>query len=96
MRAFITKYLSTVTSDQHASWSMLTRQFQRTSGGFGQYQGYWRTIRSATPRDITSDPAAMTVSYGVDYVRTDGSTTSDHVTLRLVPNGSSFLIDGEG
>ena len=95
MRTFITDYLATVTSDQHASWAMLTPQFQRASGGFGQYQGYWRTISSATPRDITPDPAAMTVSYGVDYVRTDGSTTSDEVTLQLVPDGSSYLIDGE-
>jgi serine/threonine protein kinase len=95
MRAFITNYLSTVTSDQHASWAMLTPNFQRASGGFGQYQGYWRTIRSATPRDITPDPAARTVSYDVDYVRTDGSTASDQVTLRLVPDGSSYLIDGE-
>ena len=96
MRSFITNYLSTVTTDQRVSWAMLTPEFQRASGGFGQYQGYLRTIRSATPRGITPDPAAMTVSYDVDYVRTDGSTTSDEVTLRLVPDGSSYLIDGEG
>jgi eukaryotic-like serine/threonine-protein kinase len=95
MRTFITSYLSTVTSDQHSAWKMLTPEFQRVSGGFGQYQGYWRTIRSATPRDITPDPAAMTVSYEVDYTKTDGSATSDEVTLRLVPDGSSYLIAGE-
>jgi serine/threonine protein kinase len=79
MRSFISDYLATATSDQHASWAMLTKAFQQESGGFGQYQGYWRTISSATPVDISPDPAAMTVSYGVDYVR----------------NGSSYLINGE-
>ena len=37
----------------------------------------------------------MTVSYDVDYVKTDGSTSSDHVTLDLVKQGSSYLIAGE-
>jgi eukaryotic-like serine/threonine-protein kinase len=95
MRSFITTYLSTVTSDQHRSWAMLTPSFQDESGGFGQYRQFWRTITSATPRDITPDPAAMTVTYGVDYVKTDGSSTSDQVTLQLVPSGSSYLIAGE-
>jgi eukaryotic-like serine/threonine-protein kinase len=95
MRSFITNYLSTATSDQHASWGMLTTGFQQESGGFGQYQGFWRTISSATPRDISPNPADLSVSYGVDYVKTDGSTASDEVTLQLVRNGSSYLINGE-
>ena len=95
MQDFITTYLSTVTSDQHASWEMLTRSFQKASGGFGKYQGFWRTISSATPRDIIADPAGMTVSYCVDYVKTDGNESSDQVTLQLVRNGSSYLINGE-
>lgn len=74
---------------------MLTPAFQQASGGFGRYQGFWRMYRSATPRDITPDPEGMTVSYGVDYVKTDGETSSDEVTLRLVKDGSSYLIDGE-
>jgi hypothetical protein len=31
----------------------------------------------------------------VDYVKTDGSTTGDQVTLQLVRDGSSYLIAGE-
>ena len=42
MQTFITNYLSTVTTDQHASWDMLTTGFQKESGGFGKYQQYWR------------------------------------------------------
>ncbi|HEX3929865.1 MAG TPA: serine/threonine-protein kinase [Nocardioides sp.] len=95
MRSFITTYLQTVTSDRQAGWAMLTPSFQRTSNGFAGYQGFWGTIRSATARDISPDPAAMTVSYGVDYVKTDGSRSSGQVTLRLVRKGSTYLIDGE-
>jgi serine/threonine protein kinase len=95
IRTFITNYLATVTSDQQASWAMLTPAFQRESGNFGQYQKFWRSISSATPHDISPDPAALTVTYGVDYVHTDGSTSTDEVTLQLVQQGSSYLIDGE-
>jgi eukaryotic-like serine/threonine-protein kinase len=96
MRSFVTTSLSTVTSDQHSSWAMLTKSFQQASHGFGGYQNFWRTISSASPHDVRADPAAMTVSYGVDYTKTDGSTSSDQVTLELVTSGSSYLINGEG
>jgi serine/threonine protein kinase len=95
MRTFITHYLSTVTSDQHASWAMLTTGFQKESGGFGHYQQFWRGYTSATPHDIQADPTDLSVSYGVDYVLADGGTKSDEVTLQLVRNGSSYLINGE-
>ena len=48
-RAFVTDYLSTVTSDPRSSFEMLTPAFQRHSGGFDDYSGYWGTIDSATP-----------------------------------------------
>jgi hypothetical protein len=95
IRTFIRNYLATATSDQQASWAMLTPAFQRESGNFGQYQKFWRSISSATPHDISPDPAALTVTYGVDYVHTDGSTSTDEVTLQLVHQGSSYLIGGE-
>jgi serine/threonine protein kinase len=95
IRTFITDYLATATSDQHASWAMLTPEFQGESGNFGRYQKFWRQFSSATPHDITPDPATLSVTYAVDYVRTDGGTTSDEVTLQLVRNGSSYLIGGE-
>jgi serine/threonine protein kinase len=95
MRSFITTYLQTVTTDRHRAWAMLTPSFQRESHGFGSYQKFWRPISSATPHDISPDPSSMTVSYGVDYLRTDGTTRSDQVTLRLQPAGASYLIAGE-
>jgi serine/threonine protein kinase len=96
MRDFVSNYLATVTSDQHTTWAMLTPAFQSQSGGFGSYQGFWSTVSSATPSNITADPSALTVSYDVAYVKTDNSRTSDHVTLQLVKDASSYLINGEG
>jgi hypothetical protein len=96
MRDFITRYFATVTSDDHASYRMLTPGFQAQSGGYGGYHGFWRTIASATPSGIVADPAAMTVTYDIAYVKQDGTHSTDHRTLQLVRNGSSYLISGEG
>jgi serine/threonine protein kinase len=95
MEDFISTYLATVTQDDHATYAMLTPTFQQESGKFGGYHGFWKKVESATPSNIQADPVAMTVSYDVDYVKTDGSTSSDHVTLQLEKNGSSYLIAGE-
>ncbi len=95
MQQFIATYLSTVTQDDHATYDMLTPAFQDASGHYGGYHHFWKDIESASASNISADPSAMTVSYDVDYVKTNGSTSSDHVTLDLVKQGSSYLIDGE-
>jgi hypothetical protein len=95
MQSFITTYFSTVTSDDHATFDMLTPAFQAQSHGYGGYHGFWKTIASATPSNIVADPASMTVSYDIAYVKADGTHSTDHRTLRLVRSGSSYLIDGE-
>ena len=95
MEQFVGTYLSTVTQDDHATYAMLTPGFQAQSGKYGKYHGFWKNISSATPSNVHADPGAMTVSYDVDYVKADGTTSSDHVTLRLVEQGSSYLIAGE-
>jgi hypothetical protein len=74
---------------------MLTPGFQEESGGYESYSGFWGTIESATPGDISADPENLVVSYGVSYVRKDGSTASDSVTLQLEQDGDSLLIAGE-
>jgi serine/threonine protein kinase len=95
MRDFITTYFSTVTSDDHATFDMLTPSFQSHSGGYGGYHGFWKTIESASPSNIVADPAAMTVSYDIAYVKVDGTHSTDHRTLQLVKSGSSYLINSE-
>ncbi|QIK65757.1 serine/threonine protein kinase [Nocardioides sp. HDW12B] len=92
-RAFVTDYLETATTDTQASWQMLTPGYQRESGGFGSYDGFWSLNQSAQVSEITPDPANDRVSYTVSYGRAGGETTSpERVTLQLVPDGDSFLI----
>jgi serine/threonine protein kinase len=95
MRQFITTYLARVTQDDHTTFQMLTPGFQDTSGRYGGYHGFWKTIATASPRNVEADPAAMTVTYDVDYLKQDGTTSNSHVTLRLVKQGQTYLIAGE-
>ncbi|GGD30027.1 serine/threonine-protein kinase [Nocardioides daphniae] len=95
MTSFVTDYLATVTSDPRAAWQRLTPGFQADSEGFGSYSGFWRTVRSASPRNIRADVDALTVSYDVDYRMRNGRQISDSVTLVLERNGSELLIAGE-
>jgi hypothetical protein len=96
MRTFVTDYLQTVTSDPRAAWGRLTPAFQRASGGYQNYYGWWSTVDSATLSSSTANPADMTVSYSVVYSMSDGTTRSDDVVLHLVRSGSSYKIAGEG
>ncbi len=96
MRAFIGDYLATAPNAPEQTFKQLTPSFQDASGGIEGYTGYWGTIESADLVDITADPEALTVAYTVDYVRTDGSETSDDVTLGLVFRKGRYLINEEG
>lgn len=95
MTEFITTYLSTVTSDPEATFQMLTPEFQAASNGFEGYSGFWGTVESATPRDISADPESLTVTYTVDYVMQNGSQNTDDVSLQLVRQDDTYLIAGE-
>ncbi len=96
MAAFVEGYLGTVTSDTDAAFDQLTPGFQEASGGLDGYRGFWDTIESAQVSDVQADPGTMTVSYTVDYTRTDGSTTTDTPTLRLeLTDAGDYLIAGE-
>ena len=96
MENFVEDYLATVTSDQKASWEMLTPGFQEASGGFGQYQKFWRQFTSADLLSAEADPESGQISYAVEYERTDGSKIQDQVTLTLEGTDGAFLIAAEG
>ena len=95
MEDFLTTYLATVTSDRKAAWDMLTPAYQAASGGFGSYNAFWSTIESAAPSNVTADPAAMTVTYDVAYQKHKGGPVTEHHTLQLVHDGSSYLINDQ-
>jgi serine/threonine protein kinase len=95
MQQFVEDYLATAPSDPATTWKQLTPGFQRKSGGFGSYSGFWSQFESATPGDISADPDRLLVSYGVTYVKKSGGTVSDSVTLQLEQDGDGLLIAGE-
>jgi serine/threonine protein kinase len=95
MKQFVSHYLATVTSDDHATFRMLTPAFRAQSGGFHGYDGFWSTIASATPSNMVADPGVLTVSYDVAYTKVAGGSSTDHRTLQLVKSGSSYLINGD-
>ena len=95
MEGFVEDYLATVTSDPKATWSRLTPEFQRESGGFGQYKRFWSGFRSADLLTDHADPASRQISYTVEYLRQDGTKTRDDVTLTLTGTDGNYLISGE-
>ena len=96
MQAFVTDYAALAVDDPRTSWQMLTPDFQKASGGFGNYKKFWDQWSSAIPANIEADPDALTVTYDITYTREDGGPDeSDTVTLQLVEDGDGFLIAGE-
>jgi eukaryotic-like serine/threonine-protein kinase len=95
MRSFLSRYLSTATSDRKAAFAMLTKPYQSASGGFQGYDGFWRTISTAKALDVSPNPAELTVTYDVAYTKTDGEHSTEHHTLQLVRHGSTYLISGQ-
>ncbi|WP_110182467.1 serine/threonine-protein kinase [Nocardioides solisilvae] len=95
MEAFVSGYLDTVTTDPQATWQQLTPAFQRRSGGFDSYSGFWSTISDVTLLDVTADPERSTVTYRVRYDLAAGGRTTDTVTLLLEPDEDGFQVAGE-
>ena len=96
VRAFVQDYFSLVTSDPESSYVMLTPDFQAESGGYERYSGFWSTIRSARPYDITVDPDTLVASYTIDYVATSGRSSTEQNQLQLEKQGEDYLIADEG
>ena len=95
MDAFITSYLSTVTSDPRTAFEQLTPEFQEASGGFEGYMGWWGKVRSASLEEVQSDPSDLTVGYTVDYVMKSGDRSTQRVRLQLERLDDQLLIAGE-
>jgi serine/threonine protein kinase len=96
MDAFITSYLSTVTSDPRTAFEQLTPEFQEASGGYEGYIGWWGRVRSATLEEVESNPSDLTVGYTVDYVMKSGERDTQRVRLQLERFDDQLLIAGEG
>jgi len=96
MDAFITSYLATVTSNPRAAFNRLTPEFQRASGGYEGYMGWWGRVQSASLAEVASDPSDLTVGYTVNYVMTSGERITERIRLQLERFDDRLLIAGEG
>ena len=96
MESFMEDYLATAPSDPETAFRMLTPEFQQASGGIDGYRGFWDTIATADLLAFSADPAALTVSYTVEY-RRDGEDAkiTDDVSLALVYQEGTYKIAGE-
>jgi serine/threonine protein kinase len=95
MSDFVTTYLDTVVENPRQAWKMLTPSFQEASGGFGEYNRFWKDFETATVTAIGADPATGVVSYTVEYTKKGGGGFEDVVELQLEDSDGSFLIAGE-
>ena len=96
MDAFIASYLATVTRDPESAFEQLTPEFQKVSGGYDDYLGWWSTVRSARVAAIESNPSDLTVGYTVRYVMKTGRSQTQQVRLQLQRQDDRYLIAGEG
>ncbi|MGF9754844.1 serine/threonine-protein kinase [Microvirga sp. 0TCS3.31] len=96
MDAFITSYLATVTTDPREAFNRLTPEFQRASGGYEGYMGWWGRVQSASLAEVASDPSDLTVGYTVNYVMRTGERSTQRVRLQLERFDDQLLIAGEG
>lgn len=95
MEAFVDDYLATAPSNPEATYEMLTPAFQEESGFLEGYAGFWNTIETAEPVEVSADPQALTVAYTVDYVTKNGDESTDDVVLQLVFEDGRYLIAEE-
>ncbi len=94
LEGFVADYLTTASNDPRAGYELLTPKFQRESGGYRGYKGFWGRVSGLNVKDVTADPENLTVSYTYSYER-DGDRRTDDVVLRLEESADGYLIAGE-
>ena len=93
MESFIRSYVSTVSSNPEAAWTMLTPKFQAESGGFAKYHRFWDRARNGRVLSIEANPTDLTVSYQVHF--DDFDNGPGPTVLQLVFEKGRYRIDGE-
>lgn len=94
LEGFVADYLTTASNDPEAAYALLTSDFQRRSGGYDGYKGFWGGVSSLDVQEVEADPVNLTVSYTYSY-DFDGKRRTDDVVLQLEESGDGFLIAGE-
>jgi serine/threonine protein kinase len=92
---FLRDYFSTAPGGTDAGWAMLGPHERAKAGGRGGYDGFWRTIRSADASNVSATDGGSTAQATITYHRTDGSSTSERHTYRLIRSHGHYLLDDE-
>jgi hypothetical protein len=90
--SFLRLYYSTVAArDYELAWSMLTPEFQMTTGGYDDYTSFWDTVERVEVRrvEVRSTPGAPTwpivATLGMRYT-VDGRVVDENDQLTLAPD----------
>lgn len=94
IRAFLSTYLDTASSDPAKAFSMLTPHYQRASGGLKGYEGFWGNVRKIHDvGDVAPSLDPLGVSYRYTYTLRGAGKRTEDVQLRLVYTDGRYLID---
>ena len=70
-------------------WANLTPSFQARTGE-ESYRAFWSSIRAVDVLEVEGDD--LTSRARLRYMREDGSTSTESVTLRFARNGAEGLL----
>ncbi|MEU6583684.1 protein kinase [Nocardia sp. NPDC046763] len=93
MSDYIGQYYSMLPGNTMAAWTWLTTRYQGEIGGYDAYRSFWGTVDSVTVRDVSADPAQLTVTYRLTLRYPDGRSGTELRRAQLVPLGGGYLID---
>lgn len=88
--AFARQYVATADEDPGAGFAMLTPAYQERSP---TYRDFWGRMKNPRFDSVEADPAAMTVTYEYRYTFPGKGRVAERVTLHLVDQDGTLLID---
>ncbi len=90
LEAFATTYVETAAADPAAGFAMLTPAYQERSP---DYVEFWGSVEKPKIKDVSADPAGLTVTYTYEYKQKHEGKREETVTLHLVQESDRLLID---
>ena len=93
IRAFVSTYLTTASSDPAQGFAMLTPAYQRQSGGLQGYERFWGNVQKIHDvSDVLPSMDPLGVSYRYTYTLRGAGKRTENVQLRLVYKDGHYLI----
>jgi hypothetical protein len=88
---FLQGYFAAAGTD--AGWAQLGPDERKV--GRSSYDGFWRSMASASVSHVTAGPTADTVEATVRYTYTSGRVVVERQRLQLLPSGGRYLINDD-